>query len=287
VIYRTSFGDKSFQLIFPENYVCSALIESNKHVLAGLILNDRFPPTDEKLKIVCTNDYLEKLLKEVDYPKSPKEKFLFIMLYLESLQIWDGKSNVINPDDKRIYNKLFLRSSDEFEFYLKSLKGKEFISLNRSGSEYNVSITFEGLNYIIENQNSHIISNKCFVAMSFSREPAILAIREAIKAACESCNFVPILADEYHHETDVTVNDFMLKSMKESRFIIADFTEQKDGVYFEAGYGMGRGIKVILTCRNDFFEESHFDTSHYPHITYDTPNELCEKLINKIGAWIL
>jgi nucleoside 2-deoxyribosyltransferase len=69
-------------------------------------------------------------------------------------------------------------------------------------------------------------------------------------------------------------------------FCISDFTEQKDGVYFEAGYALGRGLKVIYTCEEGDFKNSHFDTNHFPHIIYKNEVELEEKLINKIEAWI-
>ena len=31
---------------------------------------------------------------------------------------------------------------------------------------------------------------------------------------------------------------------------------------------------------------AHFDTNHYPHIVYETNEELIEKLKAKISAWI-
>ena len=37
----------------------------------------------------------------------------------------------------------------------------------------------------------------------------------------------------------------------------------------------------------DDFKQTHFDTNHYPHIVYETYEDLEEKLIDKINAWII
>ena len=109
---------------------------------------------------------------------------------------------------------------------------------------------------------------------------------DAIKPACEATGFEAFRVDEYHPDAEQTINDAIIAGIKRSRFCIADFTQHKKGVYFEAGYALGRGLKVIYTCRSDEFKDSHFDTNHYPHIIYSTPEELRAGLIAKIEAWI-
>ena len=100
--------------------------------------------------------------------------------------------------------------------------------------------------------------------MSFS--PKMLSIRNALKSSCIQTGFIPILIDEVHADADKTINDEIIASIKKSKFCISDFTEQKDGVYFEAGFALGRGLKVIYTCQKADFKDSHFDTNHFPHI---------------------
>jgi hypothetical protein len=111
-------------------------------------------------------------------------------------------------------------------------------------------------------------------------------IRSAIKQAIIETGFIPIIVDEIHVKSDVTINDEILASIKKSRFCISDFTQQKNGVYFEAGYALGRGLKVIYTCTREDFNNAHFDINHYLHILYDTPEQLKKGLIDKIEAWI-
>lgn len=68
--------------------------------------------------------------------------------------------------------------------------------------------------------------------------------------------------------------------------MIADFTGNRNGVYFEAGFAMGLGIPVIWTCRKDHIDNVHFDTRQYNHIVWETPEELREKLTYRIEATI-
>jgi len=145
-------------------------------------------------------------------------------------------------------------------------------------------LTLNGLNYYIDITDMGRLSNRCFVAMSFSEKTK--EIREAIRGAIKSTGFDPILIDEQHIESDTTINDRIIADLKGAKFCIADFTEQKRGVYFESGYAIGQGKPVIYCCRNDHWSETHFDTKHFAHILYDTPSELKEALINKINAWI-
>ena len=47
---------------------------------------------------------------------------------------------------------------------------------------------------------------------------------------------------------------------------------------------MGLTIPVIWTCRKDEVANLSFDTRQYPHILWETKEELKEKLKNRIKA---
>ena len=67
---------------------------------------------------------------------------------------------------------------------------------------------------------------------------------------------------------------------------MADVTNHRQGVYFEAGYALGLGIPVIWTCRKDDLDNCHFDTRQYNHIVWETPEELATALEHRIRATI-
>jgi hypothetical protein len=50
---------------------------------------------------------------------------------------------------------------------------------------------------------------------------------------------------------------------------------------------MGQGKAVIFTVKEDDVKDLHFDTRQYNHIVYKSPEELYEKLYNRIRATIV
>ena len=123
-----------------------------------------------------------------------------------------------------------------------------------------------------------------FVAMSF--DPSLDAaydngIRAAIK---DDCGLEPYRVDRTHHNEKI--DDHILASIRRAQFVVADFTLQRPGVYFEAGFGLALGRIVIWTCREDDLGNLHFDTRQYNHIKWNTPADLRAKLADRIRATV-
>ena len=78
----------------------------------------------------------------------------------------------------------------------------------------------------------------------------------------------------------------IMAEIKNSRFVIADVTGQKNGVYFEGGHALGLGLPVIWSVRKDDADNIHFDTAQYNQIRWETPEELQEGLFDFICAII-
>lgn len=140
---------------------------------------------------------------------------------------------------------------------------------------------------IIENlQNSAIDSKQAFVAMWFDKSMND-NYEDGIKKAIEEAGYVPIRIDlkEFNNK----ICDELIAEIKRSKFLIADFSGLRSGVFFEAGFAKGLGREVIFTVRKEDVEElkEHFDTRQYNHIVYDSPEDLRKKLYNRIGATIV
>lgn len=264
--------------------------KENKYIIAGLLLNQKlFDFGKNGTYFRLTLEYIKKQLAESSYPTTPSEKYDNLFTKLFSLQTYDGElieyMERINP--QTYYKKNYFKDEGELNFYAKTLDKNGLISLtfnNSLDSIVDYSITFRGLQYSLKLETEGKQSKNCFIAMSFSE--GMGDIRAAIKDACTVTGYTAVIVDEIHHDSDTTINDAIIANLKKSRFCIADFTEQKKGVYFESGFALGQGKQVIYSCRNDSFIESHFDTNHFPHILYNTPEELKERLVNKIEAWI-
>ena len=130
--------------------------------------------------------------------------------------------------------------------------------------------------------------DQCFVAIWFSQETDAL-YDNGIAPAVEAAGYKPIRIDR---ETNFIgkIDDQIISEIRQSRFVIADFTHDERGargsVYYEAGFAHGLDIPVLFTCRDDQIEGLHFDTNHFLHLSWpaDAPERLIEPLKNRITA---
>ena len=128
-------------------------------------------------------------------------------------------------------------------------------------------------------------STQVFVAMWFSDETSKLWT-QGIYPGIEAAGYVPFRIDKHDHNN--RIDDEIIAAIKRSKFLVADFTGQRGGVYFEAGFALGLGQQVIWLCRQDALSEVHFDTRQYNHITWemDKLSELARALTLRIEATI-
>lgn len=132
--------------------------------------------------------------------------------------------------------------------------------------------------------SSGAVAGRCFIAMSF--DPALdEAYSLAIKPAILECGFDPVCMKEIM--TNEGITDRILSEVRLAQFVVADFTGQRGGVYFEAGFARGLGRPVIWCCRKDELEKVHFDIKHYGHVVWDDKHDLRSKLAQSIRANII
>jgi nucleoside 2-deoxyribosyltransferase len=157
---------------------------------------------------------------------------------------------------------------------------------NSTMQELRKILTLRSLEIIENLQNSAIDSKQAFVAMWFDKSMNDY-YEDGIKKAIEDADYVPIRIDlkEFNNK----ICDELIAEIKRSKFLIADFSGLRSGVFFEAGFAKGLGREVIFTVRKEDVEElkEHFDTRQYNHIVYDSLEDLRKKLYNRIGATIV
>ena len=152
--------------------------------------------------------------------------------------------------------------------------------------ELMAKVTIAGYNRIAD-ADTNVDSSQAFVAMWFDPQMDE-AYDKGILPAIEDAGYTPFRIDR---QTDVNkIDDEIIAGIRKSRFLVADFTQGDDGarggVYFEAGFALGLGLRVIYTCRSDMVEKLAFDTRQYNHILWNTPEDLQVQLRNRIEAWI-
>lgn len=180
---------------------------------------------------------------------------------------------------------LLAQNTAETFFVIRQFASAGFITGEVNMLPTAVVLTAKGMNRVTDLQRGLFgpLNKQAFVAMSFN--PDLNNIwTDGLKLGIEDCGYTAMRVDVKEHNEDIC--DVIIAEIRKSKFIVADFTEQKHGVYFEAGMMMGLGRPVIFTCRKDEIETAHFDTNHYNHITWETPAELREKLKRRIQATI-
>lgn len=122
-----------------------------------------------------------------------------------------------------------------------------------------------------------------FVAMSFDK--SVKEIRETICRVISSEGFKPILIDAKEHNNHIVPEIFY--EIDQAEFVIADLTQQRAGVYFEAGYAKGKGKEVIITCSKEELENRHFDVEQLNTIFWEDNYDLSKRLSKRIEAMSL
>jgi hypothetical protein len=151
------------------------------------------------------------------------------------------------------------------------------------GTSANVVLTPEGIMQAEEWGRSYTASAQGFVAMRFDdslRDAWTNGFDPGIRAA----GFRPFRIDIKDYVGGIT--DEIMAEIRRSRFVVADYTGQVNGVYFEAGFALGLGLTVIPTCRAVEIPKLHFDIKHLNTLLWNTPAELAEGLNRRIRAVI-
>ncbi len=170
-------------------------------------------------------------------------------------------------------------------FLAKTLEEKDWISCSLSVGAVDVTLTEGGWARIaeLERGKTNEVDKQVFVAMWFDSSLETVW-REGFQKAIEETGYQALRIDLHEHNEKIC--DSIIAEILKSRFLVADFTGHRGGVYYEAGFAKGIGMDVIWTCKEDEIEKTHFDTRQYNHIVWNDEKDLYEKLKRRIEATI-
>lgn len=263
---------------------------SDKAMLSGYVREMNSLSKDEvSITIGNYNDILSSSL----IPRSINAKMDKLILYIYRNTAALGKKIrlLANVD----YPICYALTPDEFSELLLVLVSLGYVTSNVGI----ISITYKGMEYAERISRKSSLSNSVFVAMWFAPEMTSVyesAIKPAIEAK-ECGSYKAFRVDNHEHNNDIT--DEIIAGIKECRFMVADMTGYRGGVYYEAGFAKGLGKPVIFTCRKDWFdgelspdkkpvkERIHFDINHQNIIVWNDPEDLKGRIINRIRATII
>jgi hypothetical protein len=176
-------------------------------------------------------------------------------------------------------------SEEEFLWYIEWLEHQQLVFRTGAGQKVvQLTLSMNGWNQVQPLPRPGGFPGQCFVAMWFS-ELTREAYEDGIEPAISDAGFKPIRIDRKEHNNEIP--DEIIAEIRNSEFMVADFTGQRAGVYYEAGFAMGLGRRVIWCCKKDEIVKLHFDTNHKNHIDWQTPRELRDRLYTRIRMTIL
>ena len=146
-----------------------------------------------------------------------------------------------------------------------------------------LTITPEGHAHLAELTARNVNSQIGFCAMWFDKRMTPLWT-DAIRHAIHDAGYDPKRIDAHEHNNKI--DDEIVAMIRRSKFIVADFTGNRGGVYFEAGFAMGLGLPIVWTCREGRLSRIHFDNRQYNFVTWNK-NDLTDfrkRLHNRIEA---
>jgi hypothetical protein len=167
----------------------------------------------------------------------------------------------------------------EVKYLLEQLMLKNFITITPAAlpNEPWIILTMDGWGRIEELKTLGRSFTQCFVAMAFRRDTDSIwgtVIEPAIKEA----GYKPFRIDREQHVN--RIDDEIVGQIRRSRFMVADFTLQRGGVYFESGMMHGLGRKVIWMCHESELAPEkglHFDIRQFNFLTYNETDEAVKK----------
>ncbi|WP_237055375.1 nucleoside 2-deoxyribosyltransferase [Microbulbifer sediminum] len=184
--------------------------------------------------------------------------------------------NVLEP---RFLAATYSATREDVIFLLKVLEQQYLVNSVTMDGE--CEITPPGYMKLDELRVPESTSSQGFVAMWFS-DDLNTAYSDGFEPGVFGAGYDPLRIDKAEHIN--RIDDEIIRQIKASRFVVADFTGHRGGVYFEAGFALGLGLPVFWTCRQDHMEELHFDIRQFNCIFWQSSDELAERLAIRLEA---
>ena len=227
---------------------------------------------------IITRDSIQTIINSRN--KTIQEKYVSFLLKLYELFKETGE-HTVNYD--RFYS-CYVYGSDEFRLFFQKATNDGFIEVSGViGQNIINSFTFEGLLYIETLGNQNADKKNIFFAFHFTDD-----IKEVfdntVKQKLGSENLVYDRVSSGSTPTGEKIDDAIIAKIKNAKIVVADCTNHRTAVYFEAGFAMGMKIPVIWTCKADQVNNISFDVNHYPFILWNDAEDLAQRIVDRIKA---
>ncbi|HEV7514290.1 MAG TPA: hypothetical protein VGO27_21520 [Candidatus Acidoferrum sp.] len=173
------------------------------------------------------------------------------------------------------------QSFDELQYVLQDFLEQE--GLVRTYVTGGFKLTPRGWARVEDLRGGTVDSDRAFVAMSF--DPKYSKLFEfGLRPGIQRAGYNPIRIDRVEHNN--RIDDEIVATIRQCKFLVADFSVNRGGIYFEAGFAVGLGRPVIWTVQREELDNVHFDTRQYNFVRWTNEGlpEFAKALQNRIEA---
>jgi hypothetical protein len=238
-------------------------------------------------------NYIDIEMLENLQPKTLNDRIDMVMLNLSIEIRFLGDSLSIPDSYKEVKYRNYFMVDDAYspEQFWKQVKEMIAILLEYGLIKCSIVIPIKtdeytftalGWNHVSKLQAKNKVFPQAFVAMWFSPDTELA--RSQIVQAVKDCGYLPVIIDEKEHNNQIVPE--ILFEIQRSKFVVADLTGHRNGVYYEAGYSQALGKEVILTCKDDDFKSRHFDVAQINTIRWIDEDNLYNSLMKRIEATV-
>jgi hypothetical protein len=185
--------------------------------------------------------------------------------------------------DLEIQGVSYSQDRDEVVTLIEILGDARYLKYPQKGIVSVVNMSVKGLLAAEALSASGANSAQGFVAMWFDKSMDDVWVN-GFDPAIRAAGFRPQRIDTKEYVGGIS--DEIMAEIRRSRFVVADYTGHRQGVYFEAGFALGLGLTVIPTCRSYDIPKLHFDIRHLNTLSWNTPSDLADSLNKRIRALI-
>ena len=229
-----------------------------------------------KVPPLVTQENVDELIAGMPVMRTVPEKLNGLLKLLVDSRIPPGTAIPFSASTS--YPLVFAANEMELNFLLSQLSLRGLVTQDGWG----VQVTASGFEKMEELEAaSYKSSRNAFVAMWFDKSLDSI-YSDAIEPAIRDAGYQPIRIDKTEHIN--RIDDEIISQLRQSRFLVADFTGQRPGVYYEAGYMHGLGRNVFWMIAKKQLQEVHFDVRQYNFIDYESSDEARLRLYNRIMA---
>lgn len=218
---------------------------------------------------IDSKNYKEAIASIV-LPDVAEQADLLLLLLGDELKDRGPGSAVPRYSDRRPAS-IGALNSESVDYLFDELRGEGLLGLEDSATPAGRHrLTFNGWRKYDALKRGKIESGRAFMAMPYGNSELDKLYKNYYVPSVKEAGFSLWRLDE--EPKAGLIDNNMLIAVRNSRFVVAEITDENAGAVWEAGYAEGEGKTVIYSCKESYWKERHFDLRNRQTVRWSSDN---------------